>query len=87
MVIDVLSMVLMHSLSPKSINVAIIYLRVIVFYFFQISACNCNTQGSDGIACNSYGECNCKDNIAGSQCNICADGFYNFPTCKEGKLK
>ena len=50
----------------------------------QISACNCNGDGSNGIACNDNGVCSCKANVINDKCDACAAGYFNFPTC-EGK--
>ena len=55
--------------------------------FFQISACNCNSQGSIDVLCNDKGVCNCKANVVGSKCTECAAGYFNYPTCQEGKGK
>ena len=49
---------------------------------FDCCECNCYEYGSNG--CNDDGICNCKTNFGGSNCNKCADGYYNFPAC-EGK--
>ena len=46
------------------------------------SACNCNNQGSNGIACNNDFQCSCKTNIKGLICDACNDNFFNFPTCQ-----
>ena len=56
-----------------------------VYYFiFQILACDCNEQGSNGTTCNANGACSCKANIVNNKCDACAAGYFNFPTC-EGK--
>ena len=47
----------------------------------QISACNCNGEGSNGITCNGNGICSCKANIINAKCDACAPGFFDFPTC------
>ena len=31
--------------------------------------------------------CNCKANVVGSKCTECAAGYFNYPTCQEGKGK
>ena len=49
---------------------------------FQISACDCNTEGSNGSSCNAGGICSCKAQIVGSKCDSCAVGYFNFPTCQ-----
>ena len=30
------------------------------------------------------GDCNCKPNVAGYKCAMCATGYENFPACTEG---
>ena len=55
---------------------------VLVPTFFHISACNCNTQGSNGNNCTANGVCSCIDNIVGRKCDSCAGGHFNFPTCQ-----
>ncbi|RUS82429.1 hypothetical protein EGW08_009817 [Elysia chlorotica] len=45
--------------------------------------CNCNPDGSKGFDCSSNGgQCDCKDNIIGRKCSACAQGYYDFPSCK-----
>ena len=52
------------------------------YLIFQISACDCDTQGSNGYSCDANGICSCKANILGSKCNSCVGGRFNFPTCQ-----
>ncbi|KAM4688948.1 LOW QUALITY PROTEIN: laminin subunit alpha-3 [Discoglossus pictus] len=42
--------------------------------------CSCNPDQSDGCEEGS-GRCYCKPNFSGSNCERCAEGFYNFPAC------
>ncbi|KAM8966898.1 laminin subunit alpha-3 [Pelodytes ibericus] len=42
--------------------------------------CSCNSGQSHGCEEGS-GRCYCKPNFSGSNCEICAEGYYNFPTC------
>ncbi|XP_037959538.1 laminin subunit beta-1 [Teleopsis dalmanni] len=43
------------------------------------SMCNCNPTGSLSKECNSIGGyCQCKPNVVGRQCDICAPGTYGF---------
>ncbi|KAL5291286.1 epi-1 family protein [Megaselia abdita] len=45
--------------------------------------CNCNYEGSNSFECDPYGgQCQCKANIIGRQCDACKTGFYGFPDCK-----
>ncbi|CAF0881627.1 unnamed protein product, partial [Brachionus calyciflorus] len=47
--------------------------------------CNCNQEGSKNIEiCNYFGgQCDCKDNVIGRQCNRCKTGYFGFPDCKK----
>ena len=45
-------------------------------------ACNCDPNGSTSLICQkSDGQCPCKDNVGGRQCNACEDGFKEHPNC------
>ncbi|XP_045913044.1 laminin subunit alpha-5 isoform X2 [Micropterus dolomieu] len=47
--------------------------------------CNCSRPGivSPDVSCDTLsGQCRCKNNIAGRQCDRCAPGFYGFPNCR-----
>ena len=49
--------------------------------------CNCDTEGSVGINCDYYGKCSCEiGNVIGDKCNSCAEGFYGFPDCTQGRF-
>lgn len=48
-------------------------------------ACNCDPSGSLSELCNTdpnnsigMGQCTCKKNVEGKNCNQCKDGFYNL---------
>ena len=42
----------------------------------------CNAEGAEDDWCNvGNGQCFCKDNIVGRQCDHCVEGFYGFPAC------
>lgn len=36
-----------------------------------------------GISCNNDGQCLCSSNFDGKNCNLCKEGYYNFPACEE----
>lgn len=57
-------------------------------FFFFFSACDCDPVGSqDGGRCDSHddprlgmvaGQCRCKENVVGSRCEQCRDGFFGL---------
>uniref|UniRef100_A0AAQ5Y5K7 Laminin subunit alpha-5 n=1 Tax=Amphiprion ocellaris TaxID=80972 RepID=A0AAQ5Y5K7_AMPOC len=47
--------------------------------------CNCSRPGvvSPDVTCDTQtGQCRCKNNIVGRQCDRCAPGFYGYPNCR-----
>lgn len=48
-----------------------------------ISACNCESPGSNGISCNVDGQCSCHSNFDGKTCGQCKESFYNYPACED----
>ncbi|XP_022051460.2 laminin subunit alpha-5 isoform X1 [Acanthochromis polyacanthus] len=47
--------------------------------------CNCSRPGivSPDASCDTQsGQCRCKNNIVGRQCDRCAPGFYGYPNCR-----
>lgn len=47
------------------------------------AACNCDSPGSNGVSCNTEGQCSCHSNFDGKTCGKCKEGFYNYPACEE----
>ncbi|XP_053704727.1 laminin subunit alpha-5 isoform X1 [Synchiropus splendidus] len=48
--------------------------------------CNCSRPGiiSADYSCDTLsGQCRCKNNIVGRQCDRCAPGFYGYPNCRQ----
>lgn len=47
------------------------------------AACDCDGTGSLNEFCNQLtGQCPCRPNTYGQQCNECQPGFWNFPNCQ-----
>ncbi|XP_037539700.1 laminin subunit alpha-5 [Nematolebias whitei] len=47
--------------------------------------CNCSWTGviSSDVSCDTFnGQCRCKNNVVGRQCDHCAPGFYGYPNCR-----
>lgn len=45
--------------------------------------CECDYAGSTSFECDPFGgQCQCKSNIIGRQCEACRTGYYGFPDCK-----
>lgn len=45
--------------------------------------CGCDFEGSTSSECESFGgQCKCKPNVVGRQCETCREGFIGFPDCK-----
>nr|XP_057906923.1 laminin subunit alpha-5 isoform X1 [Doryrhamphus excisus] len=47
--------------------------------------CNCSRPGivTPDVSCDTLsGQCRCKNNIVGRQCDRCASGFYGYPNCR-----
>jgi len=45
--------------------------------------CACDYEGSTSFECEQFGgQCSCKANIIGRQCEACKTGFYGFPNCQ-----
>ncbi|KAK4877517.1 hypothetical protein RN001_010023 [Aquatica leii] len=45
--------------------------------------CQCDFDGSLSFECDKFGgQCNCKPNVIGRQCEACKTGYYGFPDCR-----
>ena len=49
----------------------------------SISECNCNPAGTEGgdATCDDNGQCHCKCDVTGLQCDTCEIGHQGFPDC------
>lgn len=56
--------------------------------FFSLiapSACDCESDFTDGTCEDMTGRCYCRPNFTGEQCAACAEGYTDFPHCyREG---
>ena len=44
--------------------------------------CGCSTSGSLSTICDEdFGNCACRPNYTGTQCDSCTEGYYGFPNC------
>lgn len=51
-------------------------------FFFHL-ACDCNSVGSLDNFCDSQtGNCKCRLNTYGRQCDECQPGYWNYPNCR-----
>lgn len=66
-----------HGQLPK---VCLKYLQSIGAYVNQGAyKCDCDPTGSKSFECSSLGgQCECKPNVVGRQCDMCAPGTYGF---------
>lgn len=53
-----------------------------VFLLFLDLVCNCDAEGTARDICDpNTGVCICMKNYAGPRCDVCNEGYYNFPRC------
>ncbi|XP_043543539.1 laminin subunit alpha-3-like [Chiloscyllium plagiosum] len=56
---------------------------LVAFYNNGALPCQCNGKGATSPACNPFGgQCSCRPNVIGRQCNKCATGYFKFPNCR-----
>ncbi|XP_048384559.1 laminin subunit alpha-3 [Stegostoma tigrinum] len=56
---------------------------LVAFYNNGALPCQCNGEGATSPTCNSFGgQCSCRPNVIGRQCNRCATGYFMFPNCR-----
>ena len=48
--------------------------------FFFLRPCNCDREGSVSNSCDATGQCKCKENVIGKQCNQCKAGHFDLDT-------
>ena len=55
------------------------YVHVIKYYILFSVVCDCDTLGATSSTCESYGgQCYCKANVIGRQCDRCAAGSFDL---------
>lgn len=64
----------LHIISPSIFSLSL---------FSRVTACKCQSPGSNGVSCNGEGQCTCYSNFDGETCNHCKEGYYNYPSCEE----
>ena len=65
----------------KSSNVTILSVSacMCVCIYFLFPDCRCHLPGSTDANCNqTTGQCSCKENVGGRQCDACLPGYYNL---------
>ena len=52
---------------------------MIVYLFYKISDCGCNTNGTlrNSQSCSNKGRCSCKAEYSGKNCSNCTYEYYN----------
>lgn len=79
--------VLMDIISSLNVTVSWFWIESmdliqIKFIIYIWLGCDCNAIGSGNDTCDDYsGQCQCKSNFDGKQCERCKDGYYDYPTC------
>ena len=66
------------------VELLLINIQILLIHVFDCIACVCNPEGSEDNFCNvDSGHCYCKtNNIAGDNCEKCAETFFGFPNCQ-----
>lgn len=54
---------------------------LLLLLLFLASACDCQSEFTDGTCEDLTGRCFCKPNYTGEKCDSCASGFIDFPDC------
>ena len=52
------------------------------YNFYILLECTCNGEGYANEICDVNGQCTCKSNVIGKDCDSCAFGFFGFPDCQ-----
>ncbi|XP_026687251.1 laminin subunit alpha-like [Diaphorina citri] len=53
-----------------------------ISFLHEALPCQCDIDGSKSFECEQFGgQCQCKPNVIGRRCEMCATGYYGFPDC------
>lgn len=56
---------------------------IVIYYKIIFVECDCNSIGALDNFCNiTTGQCKCRPNTYGRECDQCRTGFWNFPNCQ-----
>lgn len=54
-----------------------------MFIFVQSTACDCNSVGAlDNLCDVTSGQCKCRTQTYGRECDQCESGSWNYPNCQ-----
>nr|CAI5866249.1 unnamed protein product [Callosobruchus analis] len=72
-----------HCNDPSYFGKPKMYQRSVRNITSALLPCDCNSIGALDNFCQCYtGQCKCKPNTYGRECNKCRTGFWNFPNCE-----
>ena len=61
-----------------------VYLSFTAMFTYHLQPCSCDPEGSLDNNCDPLtGQCICRSDYTGLQCNSCMYGSYNFPDCTD----